>query len=168
MLPDRLAPPACETATALQRRATHRAPPCASYRCLASDSSHEGGRLLALCDGRVQAIERLEGEAIIHPSTLLHGVSRMRKGGAIHSSPSGSSHRHPDPHRRDQGRGGGRDAASKAGGNLELFRLVQGHGTLRMALRYSRKERKTKRGSRRAEDLLTVLPSVFQADRCGG
>ena len=60
----------------------------------------------------------------------------------------GSSHRHPDPHRRDQGRGGGRDAASKAGGNLELFRLVQGHGTLRMALRYSRKKRGRRREDR--------------------
>ena len=47
---------------------------------LAADARHEGGRLLALCDGRVQAVERAEGEATIHPSTLLHGVSRMRAG----------------------------------------------------------------------------------------
>ena len=47
---------------------------------LTDDACHEGGRLLALFDGRVRAIERDEGEATVHPSTLLHGVSRMRGG----------------------------------------------------------------------------------------
>ena len=44
------------------------------------DANHEGGRLLALYDGEVRAIERLEGEATVHPSTLLHGVNRMQRG----------------------------------------------------------------------------------------
>ena len=51
---------------------------------LSADDWHDGGRLLALCEGRVQAIPREEGEATVHPSTLLHGVSRMR-GGARYS-----------------------------------------------------------------------------------
>ena len=40
----------------------------------------EGGRLLGLIDGCVRAIERAEGEATVHPSCLLHGVSRMTAG----------------------------------------------------------------------------------------
>ena len=51
---------------------------------LASDTGHEGGRLLALVDGEVRAVERAEGEALIHPASLLHGVSSMR-GGARYS-----------------------------------------------------------------------------------
>ena len=47
---------------------------------LASDDGHEGGALLALFDGAVRRVERCEGEAVVHPSTLLHGVSRMRGG----------------------------------------------------------------------------------------
>ena len=47
---------------------------------LASDAWHEGGRLLGLYGGRVQLIERDEGEATVHPSTLLHGVNRMTGG----------------------------------------------------------------------------------------
>ena len=47
---------------------------------LASDDGHEGGALLALFDGAVRRVERHEGEAVVHPSTLLHGVSRMRGG----------------------------------------------------------------------------------------
>jgi hypothetical protein len=45
-----------------------------------SDAYHEGGKLLGLLNGRVEAIHREEGEAIVHPSTLLHGVSRMEGG----------------------------------------------------------------------------------------
>ena len=47
---------------------------------LADDRAHHGGTLLALYDGRVRAIERQEGEATVHPSALLHGVSRIRGG----------------------------------------------------------------------------------------
>lgn len=48
---------------------------------LADDARHEGGRLLALA-GRegLRAIERREGQATVHPSSLLHGVSRMMRG----------------------------------------------------------------------------------------
>lgn len=48
---------------------------------LADDACHRGGRLLGIMDGAVHEIERQEGEATIHPSTLLHGVSRMLPGG---------------------------------------------------------------------------------------
>lgn len=48
---------------------------------LADDACHRGGRLLGVMEGAVQEIERREGEATIHPSTLLHGVSRMLSGG---------------------------------------------------------------------------------------
>lgn len=47
---------------------------------LADDSLHQGGRLLGLMDGEVRLIERREGEGTVHPSTLLHGVSRMLEG----------------------------------------------------------------------------------------
>jgi hypothetical protein len=47
---------------------------------LADDASFEGGRLLALFDGQVRAVERAQGEATVHPATLLHGVGRMTGG----------------------------------------------------------------------------------------
>ena len=47
---------------------------------LCSSSAHQGGTLLALFEGAVHAIERDEGEATVHPSTLLHGVTRMQGG----------------------------------------------------------------------------------------
>lgn len=47
---------------------------------LADDSAHRGGRLLALFDRAVHTIERSEGEATVHPGSLLHGVSRMQEG----------------------------------------------------------------------------------------
>lgn len=47
---------------------------------LSDDDAHRGGRLLALLEGEVCCIARAEGEATIHPSTLLHGVSRMTGG----------------------------------------------------------------------------------------
>lgn len=47
---------------------------------LAADEHHGGGRLLALLGGGLRAIERKAGEATVHPSSLLHGVSRMRSG----------------------------------------------------------------------------------------
>ena len=53
---------------------------------LADDDGHEGGRLLALVGGEgLFAIERSEGEATVHPSDLLHGVTRMRGGAARYS-----------------------------------------------------------------------------------
>ena len=46
---------------------------------LSADALHEGGRLLTLVGSEgLVAIERGEGEATVHPSALLHGVSRMR------------------------------------------------------------------------------------------
>lgn len=39
-----------------------------------------GGRLLGLVGGAVRAIERGEGEATVHSSSLLHGVTRVREG----------------------------------------------------------------------------------------
>ena len=50
-----------------------------------SGATHEGGRLLGLFDGAVRAIERDEGDATVHCSTLLHGVSCMHGGGARYS-----------------------------------------------------------------------------------
>ena len=47
---------------------------------LADAASHAGGRLLGLYGGAVRAIDRAEGEATVHVSTLLHGVSRVRGG----------------------------------------------------------------------------------------
>ena len=53
---------------------------------LSSDSEHEGGRLLALLGGEgVVVIERQEGEATVHPSSLLHGVSCMKGRGVRYS-----------------------------------------------------------------------------------
>lgn len=47
---------------------------------LSPDSGHQGGRLLGVCDGKVQVLERDEGEATVHSSDMLHGVSRMTDG----------------------------------------------------------------------------------------
>lgn len=47
---------------------------------LSADSNHKGGRLLGVFGGAVQPIERAEGEATVHNSSLLHGVTRMTSG----------------------------------------------------------------------------------------
>lgn len=47
---------------------------------LSSDAAHDGGRLLGVFDGRVQALERGEGGATVHSSRLLHAVSSMTRG----------------------------------------------------------------------------------------
>ena len=47
---------------------------------LADDSSFGGGDLLACYDGAVRRVVRSEGEASVHASTLLHGVSLMTSG----------------------------------------------------------------------------------------
>ena len=47
---------------------------------LSADNAVDGGRLLGVYDGRVHNIERAEGDATVHSSALLHGVTRMRKG----------------------------------------------------------------------------------------
>ena len=53
---------------------------------LSSDAAVEGGRLVALCGGAVRAVgPRAEGEATVHTSSLVHGVSRVRGGGARYS-----------------------------------------------------------------------------------
>ena len=47
---------------------------------LSDDDAHRGGSLLAIYDGRVQAVPRGEGGATVHPSGLQHAVSRMYGG----------------------------------------------------------------------------------------
>ena len=47
---------------------------------LSSDADVDGGRLLGVYDGKVHNIERGEGDATVHSSALLHGVTRMRRG----------------------------------------------------------------------------------------
>ena len=47
---------------------------------LSDDDDFVGGRLLGVFDGAVQAVGRSEGDATVHTSSLLHGVSRMRSG----------------------------------------------------------------------------------------
>ena len=47
---------------------------------LSSDAAHGGGRLIALYDHAVRRVERREGDATIHPSSLMHAVSRMTSG----------------------------------------------------------------------------------------
>ena len=47
---------------------------------LSSDDEYPGGRLLGVYDGGVRAIRRKAGDATVHPSSLLHGVSRMDVG----------------------------------------------------------------------------------------
>jgi hypothetical protein len=44
------------------------------------DALHEGGRLLCLLDGSLEELRRTEGEASVHPSSLLHAVSAMTSG----------------------------------------------------------------------------------------
>jgi len=47
---------------------------------LSADAAHTGGRLLGVCAGKVQVLERDEGECSVHCSELLHAVSRMTSG----------------------------------------------------------------------------------------
>lgn len=47
---------------------------------LSEDAAHGGGRLIAIYDGAVRRVERREGEATVHPSSLMHAVSRMTHG----------------------------------------------------------------------------------------
>jgi predicted 2-oxoglutarate/Fe(II)-dependent dioxygenase YbiX len=48
---------------------------------LSDDSSVRGGKLLVVCAGAVRTVERAEGEATVHSSSLMHGVSRVHEGG---------------------------------------------------------------------------------------
>lgn len=47
---------------------------------LCNDGDFDGGKLLTLCGRQIRRIDRREGEATVHASTLLHGVSRLRAG----------------------------------------------------------------------------------------
>ena len=47
---------------------------------LNDDSSFVGGKLLCAFDRRIQRVDRVAGEATVHASTLLHGVSRLQSG----------------------------------------------------------------------------------------
>ena len=50
---------------------------CTVNVALSTDGAHrEGGRLLAVYDGCVHQLEREEGTATVHPSSLLHAVPR--------------------------------------------------------------------------------------------
>mmetsp|Transcript_48580 Transcript_48580/g.96873 ORF Transcript_48580/g.96873 Transcript_48580/m.96873 type:complete len:119 (+) Transcript_48580:1242-1598(+) len=44
------------------------------------DENHSGGRLVCVVDGKVQTITRREGEATVHPSSVLHAVTAMQSG----------------------------------------------------------------------------------------
>jgi len=47
---------------------------------LTSEQDSPGGSLLTVYDGAVRAVDRRAGDATVHPSSLLHGVSRMHEG----------------------------------------------------------------------------------------
>ena len=47
---------------------------------LADDGAFVGGELLACYDGQVRRLERSEGEATVHASSLLHGVKLLSSG----------------------------------------------------------------------------------------
>jgi hypothetical protein len=47
---------------------------------LSQRGAYEGGVLYCVAGGGVQALDRDEGDATIHNSTLLHGVSRLEAG----------------------------------------------------------------------------------------
>jgi hypothetical protein len=47
---------------------------------LSADNGHGGGRLLGAHGGKICALERAEGDATVHSSKLLHGVSAMTRG----------------------------------------------------------------------------------------
>ena len=47
---------------------------------LTSDADVDGGQLLGVFDGEVRLLPRSEGDVTVHSSSLLHGVTRMRRG----------------------------------------------------------------------------------------
>ena len=47
---------------------------------LIDDGAYDGGELLACFNGAIRRIVRTQGDATLHASTLLHGVSRMSAG----------------------------------------------------------------------------------------
>lgn len=47
---------------------------------LSADAAHGGGNLIGLFKGVVRALDRGEGDATVHSSSLLHAVSRMTTG----------------------------------------------------------------------------------------
>ena len=47
---------------------------------LSDDAAHVGGRLLIVAEGEVRAVERVEGEATAHVSSVTHAVSAMGAG----------------------------------------------------------------------------------------
>lgn len=47
---------------------------------LSADAAHGGGKLIGLFAGEVRALDRKEGDATVHSSSLLHAVSRMTSG----------------------------------------------------------------------------------------
>ena len=47
---------------------------------LDADGSYEGGELLGCYDGSIRVIDRAEGDATTHASSLLHGVAQMTAG----------------------------------------------------------------------------------------
>ena len=61
---------------------------------LHADRLHEGGRLICVMDGELESVERDEGEATVHASSLLHAVSAMKFG--VRYSLIVFFHRHED------------------------------------------------------------------------
>jgi len=47
---------------------------------LSDDGAHTGGDLLAIANGQIRRYTRAEGTAIVHSSSLMHAVTRMRAG----------------------------------------------------------------------------------------
>ena len=51
----------------------------------AAGGAEEGGKLLVACEGAMRCVSRREGDATVHSSGLLHGVSSLRGDGARYS-----------------------------------------------------------------------------------
>ena len=51
----------------------------------AAGGAEEGGKLLVACEGAMRCLSRREGDATVHSSGLLHGVSSLRGDGARYS-----------------------------------------------------------------------------------
>ena len=52
-----------------------------TVNCACSDDdAHTGGRLVCVVDGMLQTIQRQEGAATVHPSSVLHAVTAMQSG----------------------------------------------------------------------------------------
>ena len=81
---------ACKPLEMFVRRYTADTRPWIPFHCdraavtvnvaLSDDAAHGGGRLIAVVDEAVAPIDRVEGEATVHSSKLLHAVTCMTSG----------------------------------------------------------------------------------------